>query len=258
MKLGLCALCCSWLYLVAGLAHAVEPTATNNNKPRYADVAVETQSLGSAGPVVRRRVRERADVVLRRGAVLPARDGDDPVISVTIDELPGDDPGYAFKVEILRGGVPTEQLPAVECKLCTEGELVDAVEGRLEHAVADLPVVASTVPLPRVDPTPTDTAPLPPKPRSPAMRIAGATLTGVGLGATIAGIVLAALPPEPTENPDGPPGDLTWETSTTTPGYAVLGAGLAVAVTGAVLLIVDARKRAGDKRRRRSQTARAR
>src|SRR5687768_17101310 len=139
MKLRLFALCFSWLYLVAGLAQAGEPATTTNNKPRYADVAVETQSLGSAGPVVRRRVKERADVVLRRGGVLPARDADDPVISVTVDELTGEEPGYVFRVEILKGGVAAQKVTPVECRLCTEGELVDAVEGRLEHALADLP-----------------------------------------------------------------------------------------------------------------------
>ncbi|HWB80808.1 MAG TPA: hypothetical protein VG755_37860 [Nannocystaceae bacterium] len=254
--------CCASLFLFTGLtpiARAGEPakpttavpepsakpsdSSTKTSKTRYADVAVETQSLGAAGPVVRRRVGERADVVLRRSGVLPPRDGDDPVISVTVEELTGDEPGYVFRVEILVNGVATEKAKPTECRLCTEGELVDAIEGRLEHAVANLPTAGGDVPPPRVDPTPQDPidAPMPePAPR-PGMRIAGAAVLGVGAAALIAGAVMAARKDTVKDNP-------LELSSTHTPGYALIGVGGAAVITGAVLLIVDARRRAKYKR----------
>lgn len=255
MTRRLLVLCFTWIFLVTGVApgSAWADAPAGSSKPRYADVAVETQSLGSAGPVVRRRVRERADVVLRRGGVLPPRDADDPVISVTVDELTGDEPGYVFRVEILVNGVAAQKATPVECRLCTEGELVDAVEGRLEHAVADLPTAGGAeVPPPRVDPTPPIGPKLDPevdKPPGKGMKIAGATMLGVGGAGLIAGAVMAALEPKPKS------GDPTNETSTKKPGYALLGVGAGLVITGAVLLIVDATRR---KKHKRSTTARAR
>lgn len=263
MKLRLLACCCAWLFLFTGLtpiARAGEPAKpttavpepdakptdapAKGGKTRYADVAVETQSLGAAGPVVRRRVGERADVVLRRSGVLPPRDADDPIISVTVEELTGDEPGYVFRVEILVNGVATEKAKPSECRLCTEGELVDAIEGRLEHAVANLPSAGGDVPPPRVEPTPKDPidAPAPARKPGPGMRIAGATVLGVGAAALIAGAVMATRPEKPK------PGDPLYLTSTHNPGYALIGVGGAAAITGAVLLLVDARRRAKHKR----------
>lgn len=249
MSTRIFALCLAWLVFVADLAtaHAAEP----GRSTRYADVVVEAQSLGSAGPVIRRRVRERADVVLRRGGVLPPRDGSDPVISIVIDELTGENPGYSFRVEVLREGKADAPGKPTQCGLCTEGELVDAIEGSIERATATLGAGESdaTVPPPRVDPTDHGT-PIVDEPAGtppgPGMRIAGASLVGVGLAATIVGAVLAAREPKPKEsNP-------LEETSTKKPGYALIGVGVGLAVTGAVLLIFDARKRS---RARRSTVA---
>jgi hypothetical protein len=243
MKLRLLALLCAFFFCTGLVARAGEPAKPT--KARYADVAVETKGLGEAGPVVRRRVGERADVVLRRSGVLPPRDAGDPVLSVTVDELVGDEPGYVFKVEILVDGTAKEAATPSECRLCTEGELVDAIEGRLEHAVTELPVASDEPPPPRVDPTKVDSPQhddAVDRPPGPGMKIGGATLVAVGGAATITGAVLAALKPKPKS------GDPLHLTDTHNPGYALIAVGASALVTGAVLLIVDARRRAKHKR----------
>lgn len=220
----------------------------------YAEVAIDISKLGSSGPAIERKIRERADAILRRDGVLPPRDANDPILSITIEEVTGENPGYAYRVDTVRDGKAAAAAKPTACGLCTEGELVTAIGSRIEHAIGKLdePPPAA-VPPPRVDPraTPAAVGPTPsdtPKP-SPALRIAGGTLLGVGVAATIAGAVLAARDPKPKE--DMP----RKEWNTRPPGYALIGIGASIVVTGAVLLVVDARRRA---RTRRSTTARLR
>lgn len=228
-------------------------TSSEAAKARYAEVAIDASKLGSSGPAIERKLRERADALLRRDGVLPPRDAGDPVIAIAIEEVTGDNPGYAYRVDIVRDGkAPAASKPTL-CGLCTETELVTAVGSRIEHAIAKLDEPAA-VPPPRIDaratPAQTDVAPLQDAPRpSPALRIAGGSLAGVGAVATIVGAVLAAREPRPKE--DMP----LEETNPKPPGYALIGVGTAVVVTGAVLLIVDARRRV---RAKRSSVARVR
>jgi hypothetical protein len=250
-----------WLGLACATGDlAIAPIATAApaeaaRKTSYADVAIDSAKLGSAGAAIERKLRERADVILRRDGVLPPRDASDPIISIAIEEVTGENPGYAYRVDIVRDGKSAADTKPTLCGLCTEGELIAAVGSAIEHAIGKLddpPPV--DVPPPRVDPSatpapgavmqPSDTA----KP-SPALRIAGGTLLGVGVTATIIGAVLAAREPKPKE-------DMPMElTNSRPPGYALIGVGAAVLVTGAVLLVVDARKRA---RAKRTTTARLR
>ena len=66
----------------------------------------------------------------------------------------------------------------------------------------------------------------------------------VGAAATAAGAVLVALPPRVD------PADPLLETTTRPPGAVVLGAGVAMLVSGAVMLVVDRRRTHGPAARR--------
>jgi hypothetical protein len=250
-----------WLGLACATGDlAIAPTvaaapADAARKTSYADVAIDSTKLGSASAAIERKLRERADVILRRDGVLPPRDASDPIISIAIEEVTGENPGYAYRVDIVRDGKAATDTKPTVCGLCTEGELVAAVGSAIEHAIGklddpppvDVPpprVDARATPAPAAAGRPSDTA----KP-TPALRIAGGTLLGTGVTATIIGAVLAAREPKP--KADMP----MEETNTRPPGYALIGVGAAVVVTGAVLLVVDARRRA---RAKRSAIARAR
>jgi hypothetical protein len=243
MRSRVLTVCLSLACVAADLAIAPLAIAADvdSEQPSYGDVAIDTSKLGADGPVIQQKIRERADVVLRERGVLPPRDAADPIIEVSIVEITGEHPGYAYRVDVVRAGEPAATSAAIECGLCTEGELVKAVAARIERAVAtldDAPTPAA-VPPPRVDPrttSPTTDRAEPPV-HSPALRITGVTLAGIGGAALIPGAILAAREPKP--KPDMP----LEETNTRPAGYAVLGVGIGLVVTGAVLLIVDARRR---------------
>ena len=110
----------------AGAPAEPEPGAT---EPRYATVEIDTSDIGEEGPVIKRRSRERTDVVLRAAGVLPGRpDAGDPVIRIDVDELSGPDPGYLCEVWIDHRGEVLGERRRVECTLCTESEIVQRVE----------------------------------------------------------------------------------------------------------------------------------
>lgn len=212
----------------------------------WAHVAVDTSATGEAGPAIRRRVQERADVVLRRAGVMPGRGPQDPTINVVIREKRGEDPGWEYTITVSRPDEPMPQGETTACDLCTETELVDAIEGRLATVAAELDAEPSTADAgdandDGVDDTVAPTRPVDPgPPRDPrklgAKGKAGAALIGVGGGGLIAGIVLAVLPPR--DASDQP----TKDVFTDTPGYVLIGTGAAVLIVGAVLLGLDRRE----------------
>lgn len=219
------------LATVIAIAFAGEPEA-----PRYANVAVETAVEGEAGTVLERRIRERAAVVLRASAVLPARGAGDPTISVSVQPVAGEEPGYAYRLQVERAGESIAAPVDGRCDLCTEGELVASIEVDLGTVVAALPRVA---PSPRSLPPPApsrDDVPVDDR-RLGSKGIAGAVLLSAGAAALATGIGLAVAAPRP--DAEDPRFDLT----TRPAGYAVLGAGAATAIVGAVLLAVDLRQR---------------
>jgi hypothetical protein len=235
----------------ATVTTTVTPVATfapDPASPRHASVDIDTSDIGTEGPVIKRRTRERTDVVLRAAGVLPGRpDARDPVIHIDIDELVGTEPGYQCEVWISRDDEVLGERRRVECTLCTESEIVQRVETTVAEMVAQLPAVADepapatsepSEPSPgAVPPTPSDDDP---SPRLRALGKAGAALVAVGAAGAITGGVLVALPPKVDVD------DPLYEVSYRPPGIATLAAGGAVLVAGVVMLVVD-RRRARDR-----------
>lgn len=220
-------------------ATAIEDSASSRG---WAHVAVDTSGVGEAGPVLRRRVQERADVVLRSAGVMPGRGPQDPTITVVIKEITGDDPAWEHTVTLTRGESATKDGVTQTCPLCTETELIEAIEGRLATLAADLEADATE---PATDPTtaPTDPDPTEPKPivttddtssgKLGTKGKAGIALVALGAAGVVAGLVLIVLPDRPKT------GDLTREVFTQPPGYGVLAGGAVSLVVGAVLLGID-------------------
>lgn len=148
-------------------------------------------------------------------------------------EVEGELLEYGYRVAVQPGAKGDGDATLVACK-CTDQELVARVRG----------AVASVAPQLRAGVEPTDPVPTAvpdePRPRLRASGKAGAALVGVGAVASIAGIVVLALPPRYDTDPDA----LAQERGKTfrVPGGVTLGVGVGLVVVGAVLLHRD-RKR---------------
>jgi hypothetical protein len=241
-----------WLALtVASPAFAAEPQQAST-QPRHASVEIDTSDVGEEGPVIKRRTRERADVVLRAAGVLPGRtDAGDPVIFVDVDELEGPEPGYQCEVWISYEGKVLGERRRVECPLCTESEIVQRVETTMSELITLLPTEGDVEP---TDSSPTDVTPptdtetdgstttttTPTDDDRPkglgGMGKAGIALIAVGVAGAAAGAVMVALPAK--VDPDDP----LFETTYRPPGIATMAAGGATLVTGIVLLVIDRRR----------------
>jgi hypothetical protein len=208
---------------------AIPTTALANEAPLRAALDVDASQAGEGHDVIERRIDERGAVVLRDAGILPAQSADDPSIHVAISEVAGEDPGYAYRVSIPGEAWKTEGT----CQLCTEGELVEAVEASLAEAASNLPRPEAQQPVPAPassKPPAAATSDRPPLGKLGKAGIGllagGALLTGVGIG-------LAAAPPR--VDPDAP----LEKTTTRPPGYVLLGVGAATLIAGAVLLSLD-------------------
>lgn len=224
----------------------------------WAHVAVDTSAVGEAGPAIRRRVQERADVVLRRAGVMPGRGPRDPTITVVIREIGKPDPGWEYSLSVAVEGEPPVVSEAITCELCTETELVDKIEGQLA-ALAPTLEAPDEPPPPTVDPTPNpanDGSAIVDQPEPPERGLgkpgkSGVALMVIGSAGLITGAVLAALPARPKRD------DPTREVFTQPPGYALLGVGGGLLVTGVILLAVDrARYRKQSSRAKTASTPR--
>jgi hypothetical protein len=205
-----------------------------------ASVNVDTSEVGSDGPIIKRRVLERSDVVLRANDVLPSDSPDDVQIKVHVEEFDRGGPGFLLHLDVETLGHHEE----IECALCTETELVARYEERLQVLAKQLAAQAGAEP----DPVPPDPDPTPPDQPPPpdddgklrATGKAGIALTVIGAAGVGVGIGLALAPAQPKRN------EPLEETTTEIPGYVTLGVGAAVLVTGVALIVVDrlrARKR---------------
>jgi hypothetical protein len=232
-------------------AVAAEPAAKPEAEvqaaaPRYATVEIDTSDIGEEGPIIKRRTRERTDVVLRAAGVLPGRAGaDDPMIHIDVDELAGADPGYQCEVWISRKGVVLGERRRVECTLCTESEIVERAEAAVSELVAQLDTLVVEEPAaePEPEPEPTEAEPASSSPTDDGSRKrlgtlgkAGVGLLAVGVAGAGVGAVLVAL--QPVVDQDDP----LHETNYRPPGIVTLSAGAAVLVAGVVMLVVDRRR----------------
>jgi len=235
------------LALVLALALAQSAVAA---EPRHATVEIDTSDVGEEGPVIKRRTRERTDVVLRAAGVLPGRpDAGDPVIRIDVDELGGPDPGYQCEIWIDHRGKLVGERRRVECTLCTESEIVQRVETTVTELAALLPDEAAAgdvepepEPEPEQEPEPEPDPEPEPKPdddgrvRLGVLGKAGAALVALGAAGAGVGVVFVALPPVVDQN------DPLYETTYRPPGIGTLAAGAAVLVGGVVMLVVDRRR----------------
>lgn len=233
---------------LAAPAAVGEPTA---NEPRYATVEIDTSDVGAEGPVIKRRTRERTDVVLRAAGVLQGRTQDDAVIHVDIDELTGDEPGYQYEVWISRADAVVGERRRVECTLCTETEIVQRVETTVSELLPQLPTKGAAPEVapvddggtpppagPRLEPASDSTSPTADEGRRGLGKLGktGAALIAVGAVGAGVGVVFLVLPPKVD------PKDPLHETTYRPPGAATLAAGAAVLVAGVVMLVVDRRR----------------
>jgi len=256
--------------LLLGATLALGPLTASAAEAGRVSVEIDTSDVGEEAPVIERRIRERTDVVLRREGFLPARPGeDDPRLHVDVDALTGPDPGYTFELWIARPDGSEGERQRVECALCTESEIVSRIESAVVQQVSgmdrsDAAIAPKPAPIPSRTPAPARTMDAPPpeeedgvaiassppdpqarpesrgpadRPRLGALGRTGLGLLGVGAAGVVAGAVMVALPAR--VDPEDP----LYETATRPPGFAVLGAGVAVAVTGVILWAVDRRKR---------------
>lgn len=234
------------LHPVAPLRAAVQEAAEPEASERRADLIIDTSRVGEAGPVIKRRIEERGGIVLREAGVLPAEDGRDPRISVSVEELRGEDPGYVFELFIEQDGEVVGERRRVECTLCTESEIVARVEDTLATALAELPEPASepaSLPPPELAEAPSEGSGSA-SASGPRDRTGLGTKGKAGVGLLVAGVVgmgagVGLVVPSPRVRRSDP----RTVTDTRPPGIAVLASGAAVAVVGAVLLGLDRRQR---------------
>lgn len=218
---------------VIGALAAIVLVLAIDAPPRYANVTVEADVTGEARGALQRRIQERGDVVLRSAAVLPARDTNDATIAVLVRE-DSEASSWTFEIRTLRAGAPVGEPVAGTCRLCTEGEVVTAIEGRLVDVIEamDPSPAPALVSAPR--PIPVAATDTPRRWRLGKQGIAGVTLlvTGTATLATGIGLVLA---------PDRDAADPRYDVTTRPVGWALFGSGAAVVTVGAVLLALDRR-----------------
>jgi hypothetical protein len=223
---------------VAAAVGAAEPGAVR------ASLEVDTSEIGEPGPVVRQRILERGGMVFREENVLPADSDDDPRVVVHVHERQGEDPGFAFEIEIERAGRSSSPSTwAVECALCTETELVDRVAAELVKVAATLATLADRAPEPE-RPAVEDPAE-PPGPSSREARgdrrrhpfvPAGIGALAGGLAAVATGVGFVLTPPRVV------PDDPTTQREFDVPGYVLLAVGGAAVIAGAALLGVGVKR----------------
>ena len=203
---------------------------------RYASLAVEAEIEGETGEVVRQRITERGDIALRSAAVLPARDDGDARITVVVREEP-EPSSYVFEVRTARAGKPDGAPVTGDCRLCTEGELVAAIERELGEVIAALEPPPAPPPIALRESSTATHVDAPRRAPLGKQGIAGVSLLVTGTVAIATGIGLVVAP-------DRDAADPRYDVTTRPAGWAILGSGAAIATVGAVLLGLDRRPQA--------------
>jgi hypothetical protein len=214
-------------------------SATSREVVARASLEIDTTAAGPAGPIIHSRLDELGNRQLRRAEVLPGRGAQDPWIKITVRAVAGDEPGFIISSALYADGKPiAESAHEGECRLCTEGEAVERATAEVERLVPfvrELAVARQKAAEDAARPPP------PPPPEVPEVKPLGApgkagifllALGGVGVGV---GTGLALLEPRP--DPDMPLNVI----NTRPAGFAAIGVGAALVVTGAVLLALDRR-----------------
>lgn len=225
------------------------PATPEAREPLHANLEVDTSGTGTGGPVIQRRIEERASVVMRRLAVLPG-DGGSPTLRIIVSELEGDTPGYGLELQVQEPGSSDPiHTRSVVCSLCTETELVARAEAEVEAAIPQLEDLqgndaANAKPEGAPAPKPGPSAGSDPVAASPVSSDDGTALRGAGIGLLTAGVSGVAVGiglalAQPRVDRDDP----RYERSTRAPGIGVLAAGAATAVAGAVLTGLGVKRR---------------
>ncbi len=210
--------------------------------PVRGSVEVDTSAVGEEGPALKKRIQSTAGDLLLENEVLPARDPADARFRVVVQPAPGDEPGWVANVHVERDGeIEDGSERAIDCQLCTEGELVDKVTGALGELIPEV-VAASEAAEPAEGPVPegsqeTDPSPVPDAP--PKDRKLG-TLGYAGIGAAALGVVgmgvgVGLMAKGHVVLDDDP----SQRKNYVKPGAASLAVGGVALVAGAALLVVD-------------------
>jgi hypothetical protein len=213
--------------------------------PARGSVDVDTSAVGEEGPALKKRIDGRAGDILLANEVLPAKEAGDARFVVTIRPAGEDEPGWLATVTVERDGGPVDDATrAIDCKLCTEGELVDRVGAALEELIpahATAPEPADTTEPGGPTDTPDETPPT--EPTGPKDKKLG-TLGYAGIGVAALGVVgigigAGLLAKQPVLLEDDPSKQKTYKA----PGAATLAVGGVALVTGVALIVVDQLKR---------------
>jgi hypothetical protein len=242
------------------------PPPEHEGPPRVGRVFVDAGGLGDAGPVIGGRATLVGKGALQGQGVGHTDAPAGPELQVTLKER--DAGGYRVDYVIVYDGTPVKNgAGGFDCQLCTEDELIEKVEA-LAIQVAPKMVVPVAEPDDGPGPGPDVGDPDGGNGTDPdggngngngngndedpnalrGMGKAGVALLVVGGLGVVSGVPLLIIDPIPVKN-DPERATKAWNTKPL--GGAVLGIGVAVLVTGAVLLALD-RKQA--KARRKSVT----
>ncbi len=240
---------------------AVVAAAAHRSAVAPARVGIEVDTTGlrddERDPVAQ-QIEERAQGIWLAAEVLPARSDDDPVVRVTVRRPSPDEDTYAIEVVAYdrTDGAPLGAPQTHTCKTCTEGEMLDEVAALLGPMLSRAVVAAarggegaaggtdsseSSEPAGDVEEPAASSETPATTDRARSDRAPLGTLGKAGIGLSVAGAVgLAtglglALAPDRIQSGSGGRTGVT----TRPPGYALLGTGGALLVTGIVLLAID-------------------
>lgn len=231
-------------------------------------ITVDASRLSAHKGALQQHIENRSHAVLDELGIPVARSPDDLSTTFSVVESVDEngDPGYIVTFSVERAGeqVP-EQTRRLICTLCTEGELLDEVEGHLRQFLASDYVrsVAEQDAVPQVVRTntnpdqvelvkPTLESRAPRLPLTPLGQAGVGTLVG-GTVALAAGVTLSAIGEQPA--PLLTPGGQTNVHFGRPWGYISLGVGAAAVTTGIVLLVYE-RKRERRRYFKRQRVAR--
>ncbi|MEX1361709.1 MAG: hypothetical protein AB1Z98_01175 [Nannocystaceae bacterium] len=207
---------------------------------RVGRLYVDATALGETGPLLAGDATKRASECLVGEGVTLTDAPAGPELRIVV--TPGEATGYDIAYEIVYDGEVIEDgAGASSCPLCTERELLDRIDAIAIEQAPKMVVPAPEVIVPEPEPDP-GLEPVEDEPprKLEAMGIAGASLLGAGVLTLAAGTVLVIR--QPTNFPAGDPNADKIETTRPTGGI-LLGGGAVLAITGAVLLAIDLKRR---------------